>query len=234
MKKIEYAQLIWQESGPVSSQFDDIYYSKVSGLEESKKVFIEQSQLAKRWLHSDHCTIVETGFGTGLNFLLVWQLWRKLVSRQEKKSLHFISIEKYPLAHTDLALAFSQWPELAAYSQRFNHCYSTLRPGENYFEFDQKQVCVTLHIGDISDALPLLGEPVDVWFLDGFAPNKNPQMWSGDLFDTMGKLTRQGGSFATFSAASAVRRGLVRAGFNVEKVPGFAGKREMMRGVKEK
>ncbi|ODN41987.1 tRNA (5-methylaminomethyl-2-thiouridine)(34)-methyltransferase MnmD [Piscirickettsia litoralis] len=231
---MKYAALTWRQGDPLSKQFDDIYYSSVSGLKESQRVFVEQSDLASRWaLCDDSFIIAETGFGTGLNFLLVWQLWREMIGVQEKKQLNFVSVEKYPLRFDDLKYALEKWPSLARYSQNLLFCYKNLVPGENKLNFDDGQVNLILYIGDINDYLLQLTQPVDAWFLDGFAPSKNPEMWSDSLFTVMRNLTVKGGSFATFTAASFVRNALIKAGFIVEKGPGFAGKREMMRGFKK-
>ncbi|OAJ33649.1 tRNA (5-methylaminomethyl-2-thiouridine)(34)-methyltransferase MnmD [Piscirickettsia salmonis] len=241
INSIDYAELAWQQGDPVSKQFDDVYYSLLSGLAESRVVFIEQNDLVARWAAcADAFTIAETGFGTGLNFLLTWQLWRECYAWQnieknisKNNVLTFISVDKYPLHFNDLRYALNQWPTLTRYAEELFVKYPSLTVGENYFEFDQGQVRLLLYIGDINIWLSLLNHRINAWFLDGFAPSKNPEMWSMPLFTAMAQLTHKNGSFATFTSAGFVRRALIQAGFVVKKTPGFAGKREMMRGWKK-
>lgn len=253
------AALIWDDKGqPISSQFDDVYFSKNSGINETRFVFLQHNQLPGRWqtLPANAVfTIAETGFGTGLNFLAAWQMWRDHAPAHA--SLHFISVEKFPLNPTDLARALQLWPELSDLSAELLSQYPPVDArGQHRLNFGRVQL--TLIYADalegFSQLLPIrqpgeqvlaltaglgpyiqTGEPahhglVDAWFLDGFAPAKNPDLWTPELFSLMARLSRSGATFATFTAAGIVRRGLMEAGFQVNKVPGYGTKRDMLCG----
>ncbi|MDV7103171.1 bifunctional tRNA (5-methylaminomethyl-2-thiouridine)(34)-methyltransferase MnmD/FAD-dependent 5-carboxymethylaminomethyl-2-thiouridine(34) oxidoreductase MnmC [Vibrio sp. TH_r3] len=240
MTSITNAHLEWNEVGtPVSGQFDDVYFSNASGLEESRYVFIQQNHLPERWQTYDQrrFVIAETGFGTGLNFLAVWQQFenfRAEFPNAPVKELHFISFEKFPLNIDDLVKAHQAWPELASYAKQLQDCYPISVPECHRLIFADGAVTLDLWFGDIKDCMPLVATNsqgiVDTWFLDGFAPSKNPEMWNQTLFDNMVKLAKKDCSCATFTAAGFVRRGLIEAGFNMEKVKGFGQKREMLAG----
>lgn len=225
----------WQDDVPVSKQFGDIYYSKKDGLAESRYVFLQHNRLAQRWddLSQGQFTIAESGFGTGLNFLAAWQQWRQHASNQ--CHLHFISFEMAPLARTDIAKALGAWPELNKLSQLFLEQYPAIKPphqGVHHFLWAEEQVSLTLFIGDIQQQLHnLQHESIDAWFLDGFAPSSNPDMWTDNLFQHVTRTTRQQGSFATFTAAGFVRRGLQACGWQVERPAGIGHKREMLCGT---
>ena len=223
-------QLQWRDGQPFSALFDDIYFSRQSGMEESRHVFLQHNRLPERWrrLTAPLFTIAETGFGTGLNFLCAWQLWAQCAPPQAR--LHFVSTEKYPLSHDDLVHALALWPPLAEFSAKLLGQYRELAPGWQQLRFDDGRVTLTLLLGDASETLPQLRASVDAWFLDGFAPAKNPHLWQPELFAQVARLSASAASFATFTAAAAVRRGLQAAGFTVEKVAGFGSKREMLRG----
>lgn len=225
------AALEWQDGQPVSQLYQDVYFSRDSGLDETRHVFLDHNHLQQRWqaLATDSSfTIAETGFGTGLNFLCAWQLWKECAPATAR--LHFVSTEKYPLSLDDLAQALALWPQLAELSAQLLHQYQWLTPGWHKLIFDQGRVSLTLIIGDARDTLPRLRASVDAWFLDGFAPAKNPEMWQQDLFDSMAALSHAETTFATFTSAGNVRRGLQAAGFEVKKVSGHGRKREMLAG----
>lgn len=226
----QQGNLEWRDGLPLSRVFDDVYFSRSSGIDESRYVFLQQNHLRERWqsLAGDGFCIGETGFGTGLNFLCAWQLWRECAPPQAR--LHFVSTELYPLSHAELARALALWPELAPYAQALLAQYCRLAPGWRRFNFDDGRVTLTLLIGDARDTLPQLRAQVDAWFLDGFAPAKNPQLWQDDMLKQIARLSAPGCTLATFTSAGAVRRGLQAAGFNVRRFPGFGSKREMLRG----
>ena len=191
-------------------------------------MFLAGNNLPGTWMGRDF-TIGETGFGTGLNFLCAWRLWNE-TNRGHR--LHFISVEKYPLSRDEIAAALEPWRgefpgELAALLANYpDDCSGTQRIviGEN---------CVlTLSFGDANDELLEWKEPVDCWFLDGFRPASNPDMWSETVFLNMARLSRPGTTFATFTAAGFVKRGLGTAGFEVRKIRGYGRKRDMLAGVK--
>ncbi|MDV6251574.1 bifunctional tRNA (5-methylaminomethyl-2-thiouridine)(34)-methyltransferase MnmD/FAD-dependent 5-carboxymethylaminomethyl-2-thiouridine(34) oxidoreductase MnmC [Vibrio sp. EA2] len=243
MTSIKNAELGWNEAGtPVSDQFDDVYFSNVNGLEETRYVFLKKNHLPERWQEFDQRRFVigETGFGTGLNFLAVWQ-WFNEFRRENPdatlKELHFVSFEKYPLSRADLEKAHQAWPELAEYAEKLQKHYPAAVPECHRIVLEDGAITLDLWFGDIKDCMPQVpyGEAglVDAWFLDGFAPSKNPEMWNQNLFNGMAKLAKQDCTVATFTAAGFVRRGLIEAGFSMAKVKGFGTKREMIAGVME-
>nr|WP_319555100.1 bifunctional tRNA (5-methylaminomethyl-2-thiouridine)(34)-methyltransferase MnmD/FAD-dependent 5-carboxymethylaminomethyl-2-thiouridine(34) oxidoreductase MnmC [uncultured Vibrio sp.] len=243
MTSIKNAELGWNESGtPVSDQFDDVYFSNVNGLEETRYVFLKKNHLPERWQEFDQRRFIigETGFGTGLNFLAVWQ-WFNEFRRENPdatlKELHFVSFEKYPLSQADLKKAHQAWPELAEYAEKLQKHYPATVPECHRIVLEDGAITLDLWFGDIKDCMPQVpyGEAglVDAWFLDGFAPSKNPEMWNQNLFNGMAKLAKQDCTVATFTAAGFVRRGLIEAGFNMTKVKGFGTKREMIAGSME-
>lgn len=229
------AALQWTETGaPQSIAFGDVYYSRDNGLEESRYVFLEGNDLPARWLAPNcrHFVIAETGFGTGLNFLLSWQAWQALP--EPRPSLHYISIEKHPLAAADMARALSAWPSLELLANELLAQYPGLLPGQHRLLLDEARVTLDLWWEDAADALPDLASHqqnwVDAWYLDGFAPARNESMWQPGILQAMARLSRPGASVATFTAAGQVRRDLTEAGFTVSKVPGYGRKRECLRG----
>ncbi|OIQ25616.1 bifunctional tRNA (5-methylaminomethyl-2-thiouridine)(34)-methyltransferase MnmD/FAD-dependent 5-carboxymethylaminomethyl-2-thiouridine(34) oxidoreductase MnmC [uncultured Vibrio sp.] len=240
MTSITHAQLAWNDTGtPVSDQFDDVYFSNANGLEESRYVFLDQNHLEQRWIESNQrrFVIAETGFGTGLNFLAAWQRFDSFKTQNPTaalQELHFISFEKYPISLADLEKAHQSWPELAEYAEKLQHHYPIALPECHRIVLDDGAVTLDLWFGDIKDCMPLVPTPkhglIDAWFLDGFAPSKNPEMWNQTLFNGMAKLAKQDCTCATFTAAGFVRRGLIDAGFEMKKVKGFGTKREMIAG----
>ncbi len=222
------AKLQWQEQTPRAADYDDIYFSQGLGPEESHYVFLEQNRLPQRWREGSHFTIAETGFGTALNFLLTWQLWRE--NSQPNQRLHFISVEGHPLTRDDLCRATTAWPSLQPLVKQLLAAYPALVTGTHRLQLEDG-VSLTLLFGDVSEVLPSLHARVDAWFLDGFDPAKNPAMWRDELYQQMARLTAPQGTFATFTAAGKVRRGLQAVGFEVQKVKGFGRKREMLRGL---
>lgn len=244
---IETANLIWRDDLPFSSKFDDIYFSNENGLLEAEHVFIQGNKLIERWqnLSEESFVIAETGFGSGLNFLLAWSLWLKHAPQNAR--LHFFSCEKFPLKKTDLARCLNLWPQLAEQAEHLLRDYPILTPGFHHLSFEDGRVNLTLMLEDALSCfnqLLVCGDPtleqtvrvqaVDAWFLDGFAPVKNESMWSEDLFYTISLLSKTGTSLATFSAAGIVKRNLQKAGFHILKVKGFGRKRDMLTAVFEK
>jgi len=221
-----YAKVGWTDDGqPLSESHDDVYFSKASGLDETRHVFLTHNQLPQRFTDKDTFTIAETGFGTGLNFLATCQLWQ--AHAKAGQHLNFISVEKYPLTATDLKQALNLWPELTPLTQQLLNGYDALLNGTPLV---MDNITLTLSVADSNTALPTWRAPVDAWFLDGFAPAKNPDMWTNTLFDTMTRLSTSGTTAATFTAAGTAKRGLKSAGFEVKKVRGFGHKRDMLIG----
>jgi tRNA U34 5-methylaminomethyl-2-thiouridine-forming methyltransferase MnmC len=213
---------------PRSLKFGDTYFSQAGGLAETGHVFIGWNALPTRWPGMRECLIAELGFGTGLNFLETVRQWQAY--RAPGASLHYIAFEAYPMAAGDLAHALSRWPELATQSRRLLEIWDT---GSDILDAAFAEgVRLTLHFADANMAIPGLRFEADAWYLDGFAPSRNPQMWGAELMAEVFSHTKPGGTFATYTSAGWVKRNLIAAGFNVEKLPGFAGKREMLRGWK--
>lgn len=227
------AQIDWDDQGrPHSRAFDDVYFSDKSGLEETRYVFIEQNALQERFSAlpaNAELVIGETGFGTGLNFLCAWQLFEQ-TARPDAR-LHFISVEKYPLTRDDLQRALALWPELARYSEQLLAAYFAIHPGFQHLQLDNGRVTLTLLIGDVLEQLPQLDAQVDVWFLDGFAPAKNPDMWTPELFAQLARLAAPDSTISTFTSTGWVRRALNDAGFKMRRTPGIGHKWEILRGI---
>ncbi len=227
------AALTWNEGVPHSTRYQDSYFSRAGGAAESRHVFLAGNDLPGRWQHASRFTIAETGFGTGLNFLTCWQAWKQTRSQRPPSArLHYLSIEGFPVTAEDLVTANAAWPELQEQAGALAAAYPPPLPGMHRLRFDD--VCLDLVFAELDDALPLISSlpelTVDAWFLDGFAPARNPDMWTPALYQTMSALGRRGTSFATFTAAGSVRRGLQAAAFVAEKVTGFGRKREMLLG----
>lgn len=240
----QHALLEWDAEGqPLSSSFGDVYFSKANGLEETRHVFLQHNQLPERWAQlladGSHFVIGETGFGSGLNFLAAWELWLNMAPASAQ--LHFVTVEKFPLKRDDLIKALALWPSLKPLADQLINAYPCfIGPGFHRLGFMDGRIRLTLIIDDAAAGFSRLlatdhplfihtSPTIDAWFLDGFAPSKNPQMWSDQLFDAIGQLSNTDTTAATFSAAAIVKNGLRRAGFAVEKVAGFGRKREMVK-----
>jgi tRNA 5-methylaminomethyl-2-thiouridine biosynthesis bifunctional protein len=226
----ESTHLDWQDGQPVSRRFGDVYFSRASGIEETRHVFLRHNHLEERWRAlppGAQFVIGETGFGTGLNFLCAWQLWNECAP---DATLHYVTIEKYPLFADELTHALSLWPQLSPWRDALLAQYRDLPPGWHRFVFDGR-VTLTIAVGDIAACMPQLDMQADAWFLDGFAPTRNPEMWSADILNAIARHSHPGSTFATYTAAGEVRRGLQAAGFAVERVKGHGVKREMLRGM---
>jgi tRNA 5-methylaminomethyl-2-thiouridine biosynthesis bifunctional protein len=223
------ATLEWRNGLPYSTAFDDVYFSSDDGLLETEYVFIQGNALVNRWqsLADNNFTIMETGFGTGLNFLCACKVWLEFAPANAV--LDFTSVEKYPLSHADMHKALQHWPALKPISDKLLAQYTTLLNTGTATLFNDR-IRLQVLFGDATDCLSKLDTKTDAWFLDGFAPSKNPQMWQQALFEKMARLSHSKTTFATFTSAGVVRRGLVAAGFKVNKQPGFGKKREMING----
>jgi tRNA 5-methylaminomethyl-2-thiouridine biosynthesis bifunctional protein len=232
MPDTHHAQLDWDERGqPLSRSYGDVYFSQENGLEETRYVFLANNDLAARFaaIADGEClSIGETGFGTGLNFLCAWQLFEQQASAGAR--LHFVSVEKYPLHHDDLQRALALWPELAPFSTELLAQYRAIHPGFQRLLLAGGRVVLTLLIGDAMEQLPQLDARIDAWFLDGFNPAKNPEMWTPELFAELARLSAANATLGTFSSAGVVRRALIDAGFQMKRVPGLGKKWEVLKG----
>ncbi|UYP31665.1 bifunctional tRNA (5-methylaminomethyl-2-thiouridine)(34)-methyltransferase MnmD/FAD-dependent 5-carboxymethylaminomethyl-2-thiouridine(34) oxidoreductase MnmC [Pseudomonas sp. Z8(2022)] len=232
MSDVHNAQLDWDEHGqPLSRSYGDVYFSRANGLEETRHVFLAHNRIIERCQAlpaGGRLIIGETGFGTGLNFLCAWQAFAEHAPQDAR--LHFVSVEKFPLTQADLQRALALWPELAPYAGQLLAQYRAIHPGFQRLLLDGGRVVLTLMVGDVLECLPQLDARVDAWFLDGFAPSKNPEMWTDALFTELARLSAPGATLATFTSAGFVRRGLIAAGFAMVRVKGFGHKREMLAG----
>lgn len=211
--------LDWRdETIPVSRRFDDPYFSLAGGLDETRHVFLTGNGLPDRF--RDGLQIAELGFGTGLNLLAT------LLAHTGPGHVHFTSFEAYPMPAADIARALAAFPEVAGVAPAFLRQWES---GETTLRFPNLTARIIL--GDARETLPAWQERADVWFLDGFSPAKNPELWSAELMAEVARHTAPGGSFATYTAAGHVRRALAEAGFTVTRQPGFGRKRHMTKGV---
>jgi tRNA U34 5-methylaminomethyl-2-thiouridine-forming methyltransferase MnmC len=212
------ADLNWRDGKlPVSNRFDDPYFSLQNGLDESRHVFLAGNNLPARF--QPDFQIGELGFGTGLNMFATLQQWRKAGI---KSRLHFTSFEAYPMTASDMDKALSAFPEIHQIAKPF---LSEWCKGARKIKTDD--LCAEIIIGDARQTLPQWNGKADAWYLDGFSPAKNPELWGDDLLQQVANHTAVNGTLATYTAAGFVRRSLAGAGFNVTRTTGFATKRHM-------
>ncbi|MGJ3231690.1 MAG: tRNA (5-methylaminomethyl-2-thiouridine)(34)-methyltransferase MnmD [Oceanicaulis sp.] len=228
--KRPYAQLDWRGEDPHARDADDVYFSAVDGLEESRAVFLAGAGFPDRF--SKDATIVgELGFGTGLNFLALWDSFRRHAAPGAR--LHFVTVEGFPLRREDAARALAAFPELERLSAALLAVWPSPHKGAHRRVFEGGRVTLTVFHDKAEAALSQMDFAADAWFLDGFAPAKNPDMWTPALFAEIARLSKPGAPAATFTVAGMVRRGLAEAGFAVEKKPGFGRKRERLEAIYE-
>jgi tRNA 5-methylaminomethyl-2-thiouridine biosynthesis bifunctional protein len=224
--------LDWKDGQPFSNRYGDVYFSTDSGLEETRHVFLLGNCLPERFAGlsgGENICIGETGFGTGLNFLSALRLFEQI--SLPDASLDFFSVEKFPLDDGELRDALALWPELAIQADALLMRWRRRVPGWNRWSFAGGRVRLTFAICDVAEALTQLPAGyVDAWFLDGFSPAKNPEMWSEVVLENISRASRKGATLASYTSAGWVRRGLQQAGFTVERTAGFGRKREMIRG----
>ena len=219
------------QGGVYNSFFNDVYFSQDGGLAESRHVFLGGNDLPKAWAGKARFTIAETGFGTGLNFLAAWELFSKTTDSDQ--FLDYISFERYPLRPLEIRGALAEWRgELGPYLDLLLQRYPLRLPGFHRI-LVAPRIRLTLILDDVNRALPELDVPggVNAWFLDGFSPAKNPEMWSERVFREVARLSAPGATAATFSAARMVRDGLADVGFAVEKRPGHGRKKDMTTAI---
>lgn len=222
-----HAPLDWKDSTPVSPIFDDFYFSTDDALSESQHVYLKSGGLTNN--PSKQIVIAETGFGTGLNFLQTLDFLCDNLDTFD--SLSFLSVEKYPLNKADLEQAHHKWLDLNNHSRLLTEQYPLQTKGFHLCSFLNGKVKLILMLGDATECYSQLLANVDIWYLDGFSPSKNPEMWSPELFREIARLSKPGTTFSTFTSASKVRKGLEAVGFEVRKQPGFGKKREMSLGT---
>lgn len=222
----------WTPQGhPHSEQFDDIYHSVSGALPQAQHVFLNGCGLPEQWQQKPVVTILETGFGLGLNFLATWLCWKN--NPGQCRRLHFVSVEAYPVSPQDIIQSVAHIPELQALGQRLAQQYPLPLPGLHRIEFDEGesgQIILTLAIGNAQELLKQLYLSADAIYLDGFSPAKNPDLWSPEIMKALARLAHPGTRIATWSVAGHVRRYLASAGFQTERRPGLPPKKECLTG----
>ncbi|HEY3432950.1 MAG TPA: bifunctional tRNA (5-methylaminomethyl-2-thiouridine)(34)-methyltransferase MnmD/FAD-dependent 5-carboxymethylaminomethyl-2-thiouridine(34) oxidoreductase MnmC [Rhodocyclaceae bacterium] len=216
------------EGIPLSTTFDDSYHAKDGGLGQARHVFVSGNGLPARWQGRDQFTILETGFGLGLNFLTTWDTWRK--DPQHCRHLHFVSVEKHPFLANDLATLHQRWPELADLSAELLDNWPPLTPGCHRLLLAKGKVTLTLYFGDAEKLLPKIAARANALYLDGFAPAKNPELWSKGLLRTLTRHCAPEATLATWCLAAEVIRTLTHNGWQLDKPAGFGRRREMLAG----
>ena len=211
-----------------SPRFEDVYASSQGALAQAQHVFLNGNDLPGRWHRAERFTIVETGFGAGINFLATWRALRN--DRSATTRLHFVSVEKHPFGMAELESIHEHYPEVRDIAAQLRMRYPPLLPGFHRLHFDGGRVTLTLLFGDAAAMLRQLQARADAFFLDGFAPAKNPLMWDKRIFVELARLANATATLATYTVAASVCRGLTEAGFAVEKRAGFANKRQMLCG----
>ena len=221
-----YPNLVWRNNRiPIAQKFDDPYYSLDNGLEEVRHVFLNSNKLATRL--KDGFKIAELGFGTGLNFLsTLWQ-WRL---KKQKGKLSYTSFEAFPMKPEDMVKAQSEFAELSSIRHEFSSLWSELLEKRELNGSDCK---LELILGDARRTIMNIDIKADCWFLDGFSPAKNPELWEKELLNDVFRCTANKGTLSTYSAAGVVRRNLSSAGFEVKRISGFGRKRHMTLAIKK-
>ena len=218
MAHTDHPELTWRDGAiPIATRFDDPYFSLAGGLEETRHVFLDGNGLPGRF--RDGFQIAELGFGTGLNLLAT------LLAHQGTGHVHYTSFEAFPMSAPDMARALAAFPELAPHAGAL---LAQWADGATTLRFPN--LTATIILGDARNTLPGWGGLADAWFLDGFSPAKNPELWSAGLMAQVARHTAAGGTFATYTAAGHVRRALQEAGFTVTRQSGFGRKRHMTTG----
>lgn len=236
---IQTADLDWQLVDgidvPMSKQFGDVYFSKDNGLLETRHVFLNGNDLTTRLADLkpfEYFCVGETGFGTGLNILALWQLWQQ-VRPNNHSHLHAISVEKFPLSKADLIRALNAWSELKPLADQLISQYPMPIAGCHRLSFPEDRFSLDLWLGDAHDVFPVIEKtaPVNAWFLDGFAPSCNPDMWEENVLNNIVRLSEIGTTFASFSVAGVLKRGLKNHGISISRPRGFKHKREMLKAI---
>lgn len=227
LKTLVPARLDFRDGVPYSAAYGDVYHSADGGVGQARHVFLAGCGLPQAWVGRERYVVLETGFGTGLNFLATWAAWRDDPARPAR--LHFLSVEKHPFCAADLARLHTQWPQFAALAHELGAAWPVLTPGFHRLALDGGRVQLTLLFGDAADCLPQVDAAVDAFYLDGFAPDRNADLWQATVFDALARLARPGALAATYTVAASVRVGLEQAGFACEKRAGYGRKRHCLR-----
>lgn len=237
--KLQTAELDWELVDgievPISKQFGDVYFSKDNGLLETRHVFLNGNDLSERLSQLkdfEYFCVGETGFGTGLNILTLWQLWQQ-IRPNNHSHLHAISVEKFPLSKADLIRALNVWPELKPLADKLIQQYPLPIAGCHRLSFPEERFSIDLWLGDAQGIFPSIPktQSVNAWFLDGFAPSCNPDMWQENVLNHIVRLSDYGTTFASFSVAGVLKRGLKQHGIQISRPRGFGHKREMLKAI---
>ena len=237
--RIQTAELDWEFVDgieiPISKQFGDVYFSKDNGLLETRHVFLNGNDLSERLANLkdfEYFSVGETGFGTGLNILALWQLWQQ-IRPNNQSHLHAISVEKFPLSKADLIRALNVWDELKPLADQLIEQYPLPIAGCHRLTFPKERFSIDLWLGDAQEIFPSMAKTkaVNAWFLDGFAPSCNPDMWEQNVLNNIVGLSGYGTTFASFSVAGILKRGLKAHGIDISRPRGFGHKREMLKAV---
>ena len=232
-RPLEPASLQRREDGtPFSARYGDVYHTTAGGLQQAQEVFLAGNRLPERWQSRRRFVVLETGFGLGLNFLATWAAWRADPLRCDR--LHFVSVERHPFSREDLVRAHCAWPALASEASALQAVWPVLTPGFHRLNLADGRVILTLLFGDAMEQLQQLECRADAIFLDGFAPQKNPEMWSESVCRELARLSADHATLATWSVSGEVRRGLAAAGFNCSRQAGSGTKREILRGYRDR
>jgi tRNA 5-methylaminomethyl-2-thiouridine biosynthesis bifunctional protein len=216
---------------PRAAAFGDVYFSALDGLAEAETVFLQGCGLPDAWAGRERFTVGELGFGTGLNVLALLRLWAAHRPSPLAR-LNILTVEGYLMPASAAAQAHARWPELSAWSEALCGVWPVRMAGLQRANLPELGVSLTFAVGEVTEALGSLEGAVDAWFLDGFSPAKNPQMWTPEVFAHLARLSAPGARLGTFTVAGAVRRGLTEAGFTVRKAQGFGHKRDRLVGVR--
>ena len=231
MDALETVHLDFLSDGtPFSRRYNDVYHSVSGGPAQARQVFLAGNGLPERWQRREKFTILETGFGLGINFLSTWQAWRQDPLACE--FLHYFSLEKYPCTAAVLGQIYGNLPEFAEIAGFLLARWPECCQGEQQILLEQGRLVLTLVFGDATDCLPRFELAADALYLDGFSPDKNPELWSPWFCGVLAEKAVFGATLATWSVAGSVRRALQEAGFFVERCPGFGRKRQILTGVK--
>ena len=216
----------WTPEGPRSVRYGDVYFSREDGLAESRAVFLQGCDLPEAWAGRRDFVVGELGFGTGLNIAALLDLWRR--ERPAGGRLHLFSIEAFPLSREEAGRALGAWPELAPVVRQLVERWPSRARGLHRVDLPELDARLDLFVGEAAEALAAWSGRADAWFLDGFAPSTNPEMWREEVLALVAARSAPGARAATFTVAGAVRRGLAAQGFAVEKRQGFGRKRERL------
>jgi tRNA 5-methylaminomethyl-2-thiouridine biosynthesis bifunctional protein len=229
MARLVPARVAFDAAGvPYSPEYGDVYHSADGGPEQARHVFLGGNGLPGRWRGRGAFTIVETGFGLGVNFLVTCAAL--LADAHAPEHLHYVSAEKHPFEKDDLAAALARYTELAPLAGELAAAWPAAVAGVHRLKLARGRVELTLLFGDAAEMLPRVDARADAFYLDGFAPARNPELWSAGILRELARLAAPGATLATWTVARAVRERLAAAGFAVEKRPGFGRKREMLAG----